>query len=274
MVDFSASSLQSNHILMNILPASIFRFDTLPSTSTEAARRAREGAAEGLCIVAAEQTAGRGRLQRRWLSPAAAGLYFSIVLRPRIDERFWPLITLMASLAARDALLEACSLKTDIKWPNDVLANERKLCGILAETVDTEFGDAVVVGIGLNLADEGLPSELRETATTVESATGKPADSEAVLQALFRALEKRYESLQSSGGEEETIREWCKSSSYANGKRIRVSNGDEILEGTTRGLETDGGLRVETETGEIKIVRAGDVTMLRARESSLQRRRR
>src|SRR5256885_16133240 len=88
----------------------ILRFDSLPSTNTEAARQAQSGAAEGLCVVAREQTAGRGRQQRIWLSPAGAGLYFSIVLRPRLPVQEWPLITLMSSLAVADALREACAL--------------------------------------------------------------------------------------------------------------------------------------------------------------------
>src|SRR5919112_1524101 len=111
----------------------ILRFDSLPSTNTEAARQASLGAREGLCVVAREQTAGRGRRQRAWASPKDAGLYFSVVLRPALDAADWPLLTLAAALAARDALGDACALDADIKWPNDLLAGGRKLCGILAE---------------------------------------------------------------------------------------------------------------------------------------------
>ncbi|MGI9167559.1 MAG: biotin--[acetyl-CoA-carboxylase] ligase [Pyrinomonadaceae bacterium] len=252
---------------MNIYQPGILRFDSLASTNLEAAKRAVAGASEGLCIVASEQTAGRGRLQRQWISPQGAGLYFSILLRPRIDQSAWPLITLMASLAVHDALLEACGLRTDIKWPNDILANNRKLCGILAETTEkTEMSKrAVILGIGINLTSAALPPELHETAASVESATGKEPDLEVVLQALIRALERHYMTLQSARGEEETIRAWSERSSYAQGKRIVVSNGDVILEGTTRGLESDGALRLETSAGEIKIVRAGDVTAVRTR---------
>ncbi len=125
------------------LSSQILRFDSLPSTNTEAARRAIEGAAEGVCVVASEQTAGRGRLQRQWVSPKDAGLYFSIILRPQFEQSLWPLLTLMAAVAVHDALLEACDLETDIKWPNDILVNEKKLCGILAETVETSRGRAV-----------------------------------------------------------------------------------------------------------------------------------
>lgn len=248
---------------MSEVASQILRFDSLPSTNLEAAQRAIEGAAEGLCVVASEQTAGRGRLQRQWISPKGSGLYFSIVLRPRIHQSSWPLITLAAALAVHDALLETYSLKTDIKWPNDILSNNRKLCGILAETVDTTEGRALVLGIGINLTSSAFPPEVHEIATSVQLETGKVPNLEIILRNVMIALLQRYEMLQSVRGGEEVLREWSVRSSYASGKRIRVANGQEVLEGTTRGLESDGALRVETDEGEIRIVRAGDVTELR-----------
>lgn len=243
----------------------LLRFDSLASTNTEAAQQAERGAAEGLCVVAREQTAGRGRQGRAWLSPAGAGLYFSLVLRPRVEACWWPLLSLMAALAVADALAGACEISVDIKWPNDLLAGERKLCGILAETVETERGRAVVVGIGINLNDSAFPPELRDIATCVKALTGIEPDAERLLRFLVRALQERYETFQETGGIEQTLGEWSARSSYAVGKRVRVKLADETLEGVTRGLESDGALRVETNTGEISIVRAGDVIALRTR---------
>lgn len=243
----------------------ILRFDSLPSTNTEAARQAMQGAAEGLCIVAREQTAGRGRLQRQWVSPAGAGLYFSIVLRPQLDAPLWSLIPLMAALAVHDALREACALETDIKWPNDILFAELKLCGILAEKIETETGRAVIAGIGINLTIEAVPAELCEVATSLEAAAGAAPNAETVLQSVVSALASRYEMLQTASGPERVIREWSRRSTYANGKSVRVSSGGETFSGVTRGLESDGALRVEA--GEIRIVRAGDVTSLRPTSS-------
>jgi BirA family biotin operon repressor/biotin-[acetyl-CoA-carboxylase] ligase len=223
------------------------------------------GAPEGLCIVAREQTKGRGRAGRVWVSPADAGLYFSIVLRPtRLAARSWPLITLMSALAVRDALVEAFEIETDIKWPNDLIADERKLCGILAETVETETGRAVIVGIGINLDDRAFPPELKSIATSITTLIGRGTDAERLLQSLIRAIERRYETLQAAGGEAETIREWSLHSSYAQGRHVRVALAEETFEGITRGLEPDGALRVETDQGEIRIIRAGDITNLRA----------
>ena len=118
----------------------ILKFDSIDSTNLEAMRQAKAGAGEGLCIIAREQTRGRGRLDRSWHSPKDAGLYLSIVLRPKFDLARWPLISLAAALAVHDAIFRTCDLKVDIKWPNDICVGDRKLCGILAETVETEMG--------------------------------------------------------------------------------------------------------------------------------------
>jgi len=242
----------------------ILRFDSIDSTNLEAMRQAKMKAPEGLCIVAREQTRGRGRLDRSWQSPKDAGLYFSIVLRPQLELGDWPLITLMASLAVADALMKACGLRADIKWPNDLCINDRKVCGILAETVETSSGPAAIVGIGINLNADGLPATVINVATTVEAETGRKPNSERVLEALIKAIGERYQLLQTPSGGEHTIREWCAGSSYAIGRRVRITVADDSFEGTTRGLESDGALRVETDNSKIRVVRAGDVTAVRA----------
>jgi BirA family biotin operon repressor/biotin-[acetyl-CoA-carboxylase] ligase len=249
-----------------MLTPQIVRFDSLPSTNLEAAKRAGEGAPEGLCVIAAEQTAGRGRLERHWVSPKGVGLYFSIVLRPQFEQSVWPLITLMAAVAVHDALLDVYQLDTDIKWPNDVLAHEKKLCGILAETVETPIGRAVVVGIGINLKHGSFPMELEDVATSVEAAVGRSADAESMIEPLVDLLGRYYQMLQLEGGPGMIVNEWSARSTYASGKRIRVANDNEILEGTSQGLERDGALRIETAAGKIRIVRTGDVTSVRPAE--------
>jgi len=225
-------------------------------------RRARAGADEGLCVVAREQTRGRGRLERIWQSPKDAGLYFSVVLRPTLQLSAWPLISLMCALAVSDALLKTSGLKVDIKWPNDLHINDRKLAGILAETTETESGTAAIAGIGINLTQANFPAELKSIATSVEAATGVRPNPELLLDELIKTIAQRYDSLQSDGGEH-TIREWCANSSYAFERRVRVSLNNEVFDGTTRGLERDGALRVEDDDGKMRIVRAGDVTAVR-----------
>lgn len=248
---------------MSQLKTKVLRFDSLPSTNLEALKQAGDGAAQGLCVVAGEQTAGRGRRKRQWVSPRGAGLYFSIVLRPQLKQSMWPLLTLMAAVAVHDALLAECQLETDIKWPNDILVNEKKLCGILAETVDTASGRAVVVGIGINLTQSAFPPELETIAMSVEAATGAKPELESVLKTLVSTVVKYYYVLNEANGSAEIIRSWCTRSSYCQGRLVRVTDSNETFVGTTRGLERDGALRVETDNGEIKVLRAGDVSSVR-----------
>ena len=253
---------------MSFIPT-VVRFESLPSTNLEAARQATEGAPEGLCVVASEQTSGRGRLGRQWLSPRGTGLYFSILLRPTLPQSSWPLLTLMAAVAVHDALLESCELQTDIKWPNDIVAAEKKLCGILAETVDTAGGSAVVVGIGINLTEHAFPPELQSVATSIQGISGGPVDSELVLQTLVKNLSMQYGKFQTNRTGN-LVEEWCARSSYCKGKLIRVTDGNTTFEGITRGLESDGGLVVELDTGDQKVIRAADISSVRSAETVSQ----
>ena len=132
----------------------------------------------------------------------------------------------------------------------------------MAETVETPLGRAVVVGIGINLTKHSFPEELELVATSVETATGRSHDFETLLGNLIISLKKHYAALREADGPEKIIREWCARSSYAEGKLIRVVESNESLVGTTRGLERDGALRVETPSG-LRIIHAGDVTSVR-----------
>lgn len=234
----------------------ILRYDTIESTNTEAANQARQGADEGVCIVAREQTAGRGRHGRRWVSAKDSGLYFSIILRPRIDMRYLPLITLMTGVAVYDTLKEF-GLKPDIKWVNDVLIGEKKICGILAETIDTPRGVAVIVGVGINLTNSNFPAEIADTATSIRMAAG---DLEG---ALTKYLSYWYAILDRDGGPREIIDEWRRRSTYFNGKHVRVTLENEAFDGITGGIEENGALRVIRSDGSVTIVQAGDVERLR-----------
>jgi BirA family biotin operon repressor/biotin-[acetyl-CoA-carboxylase] ligase len=248
---------------MNAFKPKILHYESLPSTNNEAARFAALGAEEGLAVVADEQTAGRGRLQRTWNSPKGAGLYCSLLLRPKIPMEQWPLITFAAAVSVNDALLEACNLQTDIKWPNDLLASERKICGILAEVIETEIGRAIVLGIGINLTVHSFPAELATAAISVEEAIGHAPDRSKVFHCVLQAVARWYSLLNEFDGGEKVLAAWTSRSSYAEGKFVKVANGDEVFTGVTRGLKSDGALRLETDNG-LLVVRAGDVQSVRA----------
>jgi BirA family biotin operon repressor/biotin-[acetyl-CoA-carboxylase] ligase len=241
----------------------ILRLDSTDSTNTEALNQARQGAEEGLCIVASEQTAGRGRHGRTWISPKDAGLYFSIVLRPKTEIKFLPLLTLMSAVVVTEVLRKLYDLKPDIKWANDVHVGGKKICGILAETAETKKGLVVVVGIGINLTSASFPPELEKIATSIETQTSEKPDAEDILQNLTKQFAKFYRIFSGAGGAERIREEWAKNSSYFFGKPVRVFLEKETIFGKTCGIEENGALRVKTDGGEIKIVQAGDVEMLR-----------
>lgn len=248
---------------MNI---NILRFDTIGSTNTEAANQARQGADEGLCVIARQQTAGRGRHGRTWVSPPDSGLYFSIVLRPKLAPKELSLITLMTGVAVYDTLKEL-GLKPDIKWVNDILVNEKKICGILAEAVETPAGNAVIVGIGINITNKNFPNEVAEFATSIMSEPGAIATgfrTDQLETSLTSFINYWYEILKTESGPKEIIKNWRTRSSYFSGKSVRVTLPGETMEGTTDGLEPNGALRVKLANGSIRVVQAGDVERLRS----------
>ncbi|MDQ3129875.1 MAG: biotin--[acetyl-CoA-carboxylase] ligase [Acidobacteriota bacterium] len=240
----------------------ILRFDELASTNSEALDQAKRGADEGLCFVARQQTAGRGRHGRVWISEKDAGLYFSIILRPKIETRFLSLITLMTAVAVYETL-KNFDLNPDIKWANDVHINGKKISGILAETCETPVGLAVIVGIGINLKSSNFPPEIAGIATSIEAETNKTADVENLLENLTANFDGFYRILNEETGSEKIRLAWAQRSSYFTGKKVKAALENETIFGTTRGIEENGALRVELESGEIRIIHAGDVESLR-----------
>jgi BirA family biotin operon repressor/biotin-[acetyl-CoA-carboxylase] ligase len=241
----------------------ILTFDILDSTNTEALKQAREGADEGLCIVAREQTAGRGRHGRTWVSHKHAGLYLSVVLRPKIEAKNLPLITLMAGVAVHDTLREF-GMTPDIKWVNDVLVNEKKICGILAETTETKDGVAVVLGIGINLRPANFPPEIASAVTSIEEEIGRAAQADEILPVLTNFVSHFYDILHRNDGPAAIIDEWRQRSTYYSGKQVRVSMENRTLTGVTDGLEPNGALRIKLRDGTVAIVQAGDVERVRS----------
>ncbi len=239
------------------------KFDSIGSTNTEALDAARSGAAEGTCIIARQQTAGRGRRGRTWVSEKDAGLYLSIVLRPRLEPRFLPLITLMSGIAVHDTL-DTLGLQPDLKWVNDVHIKGRKICGVLAETTDTPQGTAVVVGIGINIRPGNYPPEVADIATSIESEKGNAPAVDALAEKLLAKVTEYYALLQSRDGPQAVIEEWSGRSSYFRGKRVRAELEGEVISGVTEGLEPNGALRIRRDDGSVAIIVAGDVSSLRA----------
>lgn len=241
----------------------ILRFDQIDSTNTEALNQAKRGADEGLCVIAKQQSSGRGRHGRTWISTKDSGLYFSIVLRPKIEMCFLPLITLMTAIAVHDTLESLYKIDCDIKWANDIHVFGKKICGILAETCETPKGLAVVVGIGINLKSANFPLEIAEIATSIEAEISQTLNEEYLSQNLTRFFAIFYEILQSENGAKQIRQDWIARSSYAFGKNVKVTLENETIYGITDGIEENGALRVKLNSGEIKLIHAGDVTQVR-----------
>jgi BirA family biotin operon repressor/biotin-[acetyl-CoA-carboxylase] ligase len=172
------------------------------------------------------------------------------------------LITLMAGVAVHDALAEF-EIDADIKWVNDLLVREKKICGILAETTETKGGLAVVVGIGINLTSANFPPEIADTATSIKDETAQKVTFEELSAVLTRYISYFY-SMLTGEGPALIIKEWRRRSSYFSGKRVRVVLEGETVHGMTDGLEANGALRLRKDDGQILIVQAGDVERVRA----------
>lgn len=240
----------------------ILSFDSVDSTNNVAMAHAHKGAEEGLCVVASSQTEGRGRYGRRWESPPTIGLYFTALLRPAFPAEHFPLITLGAAVAVHDTLSDL-GVSADIKWPNDLLVDEKKICGILAETSETPQGPAVIVGIGINLFSGELGQGLAGTAISIESVSGNAPNRNDVVGSLVKYLFFHYARLSSASGRAETVSEWSARSSFAHGKRVRAENSGKKVDGITDGITDKGALRIRTDSGVV-LLEAGEVTRVRS----------
>ncbi|NPU84183.1 MAG: biotin--[acetyl-CoA-carboxylase] ligase [Syntrophaceae bacterium] len=239
-------------------------FGSVESTNLAALKLAAAGAPEGTAVIAEEQTAGRGRLNRTWQSPPGCNLYLSLVLRPAVEPAAAPQLTLLAGAAVAKALNRWCPGIVGVKWPNDVLIRDRKVCGILTELRLSGGGiSSVIVGIGVNvnIRREELDPAFRDAATSLLEETGTETDRTAVAAALLEELENLYDLWIREGFE--AVRPHWLPYSVLTGKRIRVAFQDEVEEGTAVGLDEDGALILEEPTGARKRVLAGDATILK-----------
>jgi BirA family biotin operon repressor/biotin-[acetyl-CoA-carboxylase] ligase len=237
--------------------------DSVDSTNRLALELAREGAAEGTVVIADRQTAGRGRLQRAWQSPAGCNLYLSVILRPEVPPEDLAQVTLLAGVAAAEAVAAVCPEGLSIKWPNDLLIRGRKVCGILTE-MRTEAGrHALVVGIGLNvnIGRQDFDPGLRQSATSLREETGRLISREEMAVVLCGRLGFWYDTFLAEGFEP-VRREWLARSAMV-GQRARVLFRDEVQEGIVTGIDRDGALLIRPDSGSVLRVVAGDATILK-----------
>lgn len=250
----------------------VIGFLELTSTNDEARRCAERGDAGGVLVYAESQTAGRGRMGRRWESPPHAGLYFTLMVRPEQPQAFWPLLTQVAAVALARTLKEipyrrppVASPVIDIKWPNDVLLYGKKTAGILLEVVsDREGCPAALVGVGVNVSTGWLPPELEETATSLREYSDR-ADRRKLLVRFLRHFDAGYAHFQ-SGSRSRILEQWMEHSSMSDGMQVEIRDGTRIMAGITCGLSDLGALRIRTPDGRIELIFAGDLRVVRRRK--------
>jgi BirA family biotin operon repressor/biotin-[acetyl-CoA-carboxylase] ligase len=251
-----------------VRPGSVWTaIEVLPetgSTNVVVAERARAGGSEGLVVATELQTAGKGRMGRTWAAPAGSSLLFSVLLRPAtVSVERWPWLGLLTPLAVATAVRDVADVPAELKWPNDVLVEERKLAGILLERVDTPDGPAVVAGVGLNVtlreAERPHPA-----ATSLALERAATTDRVTVLAAVLRELERRYSAWTAASGDPSTVLPAYRELSATLGRKVRAElPGGTTLTGTATDLDPEGRLILTDSDGKAHPLAAGDVIHLR-----------
>lgn len=238
----------------------VFRETT--STNDVVEKLARDGVKEGVAVFAEAQTRGRGRLGRKWLSPAGKGLWFSILLRPQLRAAEATQIMVAAATALARAIASETGLEPEIKWPNDLLLRGRKVAGILTElSAELDRIKYLILGIGVdvNLSARDFAAELRRSATSLSLETGSPLDRAALAAAMLRELDHDYACL--GRGEFAVLADQWENRCSTLGRQVVIRIGDRKIEGRAEALDAEGALLVRTQHGQLTRITGGDVTL-------------
>lgn len=232
-------------------------FRTIDSTNTYALEQAQQGAPHGSYYVADEQTAGRGRSDHSWHSNAGQGLYLSVLLRPELAVADLVWLPLLAGLATHRAIHEVTALSADLRWPNDILIENRKAAGILVEALsEADRATAAVIGIGINLHQQRFPAGLSTEPTSLDLETGRYVSRQELLIALLQSLHNEIATLHSEAALAAIPARIAAISSWVQGRRVEV-HGPQPCIGITDGLDARGFLRVRTADGLVTITTGG-----------------
>jgi len=253
--NLSPASITSN-LGTHFIGQRVICYPSLTSTMEVAKQEAQLGAIEGTVVIADEQTAGRGRIKRVWLSPKGS-IALSIILYPSVVNL--PSLIMLASLAVVHSIEAVTGLRSQVKWPNDVLVNDRKVCGILIESsVRGNIVDYAIIGIGVNvnLRLSDFP-EIQSTATSLSAELGRDVSRLRIIRQLLVEVEGLYLTLQAGGA---IYEEW-RDSLVTLGRRVRVKSGKTVYEGVAESVARDGGLLLRHSDGTLSKIVAGDATL-------------
>jgi biotin-[acetyl-CoA-carboxylase] ligase BirA-like protein len=245
-----------------ILGQSGLYFRSLTSTNDTAKQLASSGVKEGTIVLAESQSRGKGRLGRKWFSPEG-GLWFSVILRPRIKPKHALKLTLLGSVATVKTLNELYEIGAEIKWPNDILINRGKVCGVLTEaSIKGRNLSFAVLGFGINanLDPEVFPRHFRDSVATLKTQLGKKISREILLCELLENVEICYD-LFKKGKFETILDDWRKLSGFL-GSYVRIFDGQRSIEGTALDLDADGALIIRLRDQNVRRVVSGDVTRM------------
>jgi BirA family biotin operon repressor/biotin-[acetyl-CoA-carboxylase] ligase len=234
----------------------IHYFTEIGSTMDVARELAKKGAKEGTIVIAEAQTRGRGRLRREWLSPEG-GIYFTVILRPRISPVYAPRINLMAAIAVAATIRKLFELNAELKWPNDILIAGRKVCGILAE-MDAEMDVVNFVNVGIGINANNSVTQFEKPATSLKDALGRKISRKEFLSALLVEIERRLPLLMKA----ELLKEWKKLSATLN-KDVRIMSLGEEVVGRAIDIDATGALILRKKDGSLTTVLVGDCIHLR-----------
>ena len=236
-------------------------YDSIDSTNDEAKRLGKNGAKHGTLVIAEEQCLGKGRLGRTWNSPKGQAIYMTLLLRPQIEPEKASLLTLLAALAVTDAITAVTGSFVQIKWPNDIVANGRKLCGILTEmSADMNGIRYVVVGIGINCNMTSFPQELKQTATSLFLETGKKQSRVQLAAKVMQSMEQYYEIFMQTQ-DFTNLKQIYEKQLVNYNRMVRVLSPDKEYIGTSCGINEKGELLVVDEAGQMHTVRSGEVSV-------------
>ncbi len=246
----------SSHLNTKFMGKKAYYFDNISSTMDIATQLALKNAPEGTIVITESQSRGRGRLGREWSSPKHKGIYLSLILRPKIGPSQASIFTLLTAVSICEAVKEAADLDIQIKWPNDLLAHNKKLGGILTE-LNAEMDEVrfVVIGIGLNINND--KKDLIRGATSLKEQKGHDINRIELLKELLRKIETNYLTFQSKGADF-VIRKW-RDYNITLGRRVRVASHKHHIEGEAVDIDVDGALLLRNDSGLIQKVTAGDV---------------
>lgn len=235
-------------------------FDTLDSTNDYGKELANRQQVHGTLIVADTQTAGKGRRGRGWQSPKGSSISMSLCLEPKLRTDCVAGLTLVMALAVAEAVHKVTGCEPKIKWPNDVVLNGKKICGILTEMLFTERGYAVVIGVGINVNMDRFPEDIKKVATSLKVETGREISREALIAAVMNDFELLYAQYEERS-DLTLLKERYESMLANKGKEVRVLDPKEPYTGVAKGITPTGNLVVVCEDGAEKEVYSGEVSV-------------